>query len=75
MLPSLKNEPVVVLGAASGIVGAIVFALAAFTSLNDDQLKAIGGVLLIAGPPVLAFIQRQFVSPVWRIRKEGLPPE
>lgn len=66
MLTSLKEEPVVALGAAGGIVGAIVLVVASFVHLDQDQINAMGALLLVAGPPVLAFIQRQFVSPIWR---------
>ena len=73
---ALDTEPVVYIGTGGGIVSAVVVLIGSFTGLADDQLAAIAGILLIIVPPVLALIQRRYVSPVARVddRRPELPP-
>jgi uncharacterized membrane protein YdfJ with MMPL/SSD domain len=71
----MDTEPVVYIGTGGGIVSAVVVLIGSFTGLRDDQLAAIAGILLIIVPPVLAVIQRRYVSPVARVehRRPDLP--
>lgn len=73
-LPSPKDEPVVYVGTAASAVAVVVAVVASFVHLSQDQINAIGALLLILGPPILAIIQRQFVTPVWRVKEQVPDP-
>lgn len=76
----MDREPIVTVATITGIVSAVIALLVAFgVSFNEQQTTAIMGIVGVLAPFVVAFIARQWTTPVAKAEaqaqdayKEGL---
>lgn len=68
-LPTPADEPVVYVGGIAGFIAALAVVLQQnhILNLSAETVTAVTTLALIIGPPILALIQRQFVTPVTRV--------
>lgn len=61
----MKDEPAVTAGTITSIVGAVIAIAISFgMNLNKDQVAAILGFFVIAGPVISSLLARGYVTPV-----------
>lgn len=65
----MDREPIITVATITAIVSAIIASMVAFgVSFTEDQTTAVMGIVAVLSPFVVAFIARQFTTPV---TKEG----
>lgn len=61
----MSNEPLITVGMIAAIVASLIGLLRAFgVPITPEQQDAINQVLLAAGPLVVAFVARRYVTPL-----------